>query len=197
MGVPCCNIQRFSIKGPRGSQSSISHFRLPIGNGMSAHDVVTWARWTVKLFVSELAVYQVSVVTLSVSPRSETLIGHWWDQWHFCDEIFPAHFCGMSSINKNEITAELWLVHCGLAGKILQNLVHQRQKDKRGPWWGKVWGPFLSHPSPFPAEHAQFQGDKQASLEPEWNMPVVWENPKRPCKLTASGSTEREGGGDN
>lgn len=49
-GTPYCTIQWFSIKGPRGCESYFSYFKQPIGDGMSAQDMATWAKWKVKLF---------------------------------------------------------------------------------------------------------------------------------------------------
>lgn len=55
--------------------------------------------------------------------------------------------------------------------------VHQ-EKTKRVPD-GKKFGNHSWAPSTPPLEHAQFQGNKQGSLEPEWSIPVVWENWER------------------
>lgn len=164
------------MKGPVGSKSYFSYFKQPIGNWISAR---MWSHG-----LCEKSNCFVSSKKSSQQDNTGCLIPIKTSDWPlmrprvFLEWGFPFSFYCMSLINRNGITAECLLANSSSAGKILQNAGLANRNNRRDPLWWKVWELPLRLPNPSP-KHAQFQGNKQASPEPEWSVPVVWENSKR------------------
>lgn len=136
------------MKGPQGSKSYFSYFKQPVGNWVSAQDVVRWAKGKVKLF----CIWAGSL--WSHCGNTGCLIAVKTSDWPlmrsraFLEWAFSFSFCCMSLINKNGITAEWLLVNCSLAGKILQNAGLAKGNNRRGSFVVKSLGTTLEPPPP-------------------------------------------------
>lgn len=176
------------MKGPHGSKSYLSSFKQPIGNWISAQDVVTGAKWKVKLFgvwagsLSSQCDNTACLVPIQNSDwplmRSRAFL-----EW---DSSFPFH-C-MSLINKNGVYS--WMVG------YLSIAVQRAKSDKtlgrprkmiEGVFCGEKFG---NHPWGSPSPPPNMHNSKGISRLPRAKVEracCVRKLKERQCKLTASG----------